>query len=406
MNTSQTLNGNPVAGSGAITAHLWTGDTGPLSAVNTAAPAFMTATPGVYNLTYTTTDAHGCQAVDNVTVTVSGPQVSPLPGASTGVCAGNNLVLNGNPSGGALPYASHLWSGNTGPLNNANIQSPTFNSGSTGVFNMTYTVTDNAGCKASAPVTVTVSQVTASPLPASPGKICTGENLSLNGNPSGGTGIYPVHLWTPGANPQAGVLSATNQQNVTFNAGTPGTYTFNYYVEDQNGCSYTEPGYQVVAYLSPVADAGSGGDICGLTFGLSATPSVPVANRVNYTGQWTKTSGPGTASYGSGQSSPATDVTVTVYGTYTFTWTETNGSGQCSDSKTITVSFYQEPVANAGADFNVCGSKSTPLAATAFPYAAGTQCQQRHPHVGIRERSRWLPGLQQCVIAHQHGHGR
>ena len=194
-------------------------------------------------------------------------------------------------------------------------------------------------------------------------------NLNLNGNPSGGTGVYPTHLWTPGANPQAGVLNVTNQQNVIFNATTPGTYSFDYYVEDQVGCTYTESGYQVVAYLSPVAAAGSGGDICGLTFGLAATPSVPVANRVNYTGQWTMTSGPGTAVYASGQSSASTDVTVDVYGSYEFTWTETNGNGQCSDGETITVAFYEEPTANAGLDKEVCGSKSTALAATAFSYA-------------------------------------
>ncbi len=369
VNINQVLNGNPVAGSGPITGHLWTGDTGPLSAVNVAAPTFNTATPGVYNLTYTTTDSHGCDAVDNVTVTVSGPKVNPLPGASTGVCAGNNLALDGNPSGGTMPY-THLWTGDIAPLSNANIRNPVFNSPGTGVFNVNYTVTDNAGCKATAPIVVTVSQVTASPLPAAPAKICTGNNLALNGNPAGGTGIYPVHLWTPGANPQAGVLNAVNQQNVTFNAATPGTYTYDYYVEDQNGCSYTESGYQVVAYLSPVADAGTGGVTCGLTFSLSATQSVPAGNRVNYTGEWTLTSGPGTASYASGQSSPSTDVTVTVYGSYQFTWTETNGTGLCSDSETITVTFYQQPAANAGIDKDVCGSKSTPLAATGFAYAA------------------------------------
>ncbi|MEQ9437902.1 MAG: hypothetical protein RIG62_02600, partial [Cyclobacteriaceae bacterium] len=71
INTDLALDGNPVGGSGTFTTHSWTGDTGPLSATNIANPTFNTATPGVYNLTYTVTDDNGCTATDDITVTVN-----------------------------------------------------------------------------------------------------------------------------------------------------------------------------------------------------------------------------------------------------------------------------------------------------------------------------------------------
>jgi gliding motility-associated-like protein len=46
-------------------------------------------------------------------------------------------------------------------------------------------------------------------------------------------------------------------------------------------------------------------------------------------------------------------VTVSEYGTYTFTWTEV--SGNCSSSSTITVNFYQRPTVSTGTGGNNCG---------------------------------------------------
>ena len=60
----------------------------------------------------------------------------------------------------------------------------------------------------------------------------------------------------------------------------------------------------------------------------------------------------------------------------------------CSDSETITVTFYQQPTANAGIDKEVCGSKSTALAATAFNYAAAPNVNCRNSHLGICQRPR------------------
>ena len=95
----------------------------------------------------------------------------------------------------------------------------------------------------------------------------------------------------------------------------------------------------------PSADAGSGGNECDRNFVLNAIP-------VFGTGIWTKVSGPGNAAFSPNANTPAATVTVTLYGTYVFTWTETQGV--CKSSDDITVNFFQLPVANAGSGGNEC----------------------------------------------------
>ncbi|MGB3778187.1 MAG: fibronectin type III domain-containing protein [Tunicatimonas sp.] len=64
---------------------------------------------------------------------------------------------------------------------------------------------------------------------------CAAVDLPLNGNPTGGTGVYVAHLWTG----DVGTLSATNVENPTFNSTTPGTYNLTYEVTDDKGCTAT-----------------------------------------------------------------------------------------------------------------------------------------------------------------------
>ena len=94
----------------------------------------------------------------------------------------------------------------------------------------------------------------------------------------------------------------------------------------------------------PVADAGASGAECDLNYVFSATPSVGA-------GQWSLVTGPGTAIFND-TVSPNDTVTVSMYGTYVFMWTEVNGA--CTDNDTVTVSFFQQPMANAGFGGNEC----------------------------------------------------
>ena len=105
---------------------------------------------------------------------------------------------------------------------------------------------------------------------------------------------------------------------------------------------------------APVADAGVGGAECDLNYVFSATPSIG-------TGQWSLVTGPGTAVFND-TISPNDTVTVSSYGTYVFMWTEVNGV--CTDNDTVTVAFFQQPIADAGIGGNECDLDYT-LVATA-----------------------------------------
>jgi hypothetical protein len=75
---------------------------------------------------------------------------------------------------------------------------------------------------------------TISPKPAS---VVYGSNLTLNGNPSGGSGTYTTHTWT-GAG--AIYLNATNTPNPIFSGAPAGNYNLTYTVTDSYGCVGTD----------------------------------------------------------------------------------------------------------------------------------------------------------------------
>ncbi|MBK9257004.1 MAG: HYR domain-containing protein [Saprospiraceae bacterium] len=161
--------------------------------------------------------------------------ISPDPAE---VCAGIDLQLNGNPSGGSGIYSSHAWYG-TGYeyLNDDEILNPIFNHDVPGQYEeLIYRVTDNLGCSANDTITVTIFEnPTASILPATiPDFICPGKNLLLNGNPSGGDGNY-THQWEDASN-----FNDATLQSAVFNSLVLGDYTVTYTVTDGNGCTGTD----------------------------------------------------------------------------------------------------------------------------------------------------------------------
>lgn len=87
---------------------------------------------------------------------------------------------------------------------------------------------------------------------------------------------------------------------------------------------------QLRTYPTPQAGADDG--VCGLIYTLSAIPSIGV-------GQWTAT-GPGNAVF-SNPASPGSNVTVDVFGIYTFTFTENNNG--CVASSDVMVEFWELP---------------------------------------------------------------
>jgi hypothetical protein len=185
-------------------------------------------------------------------------------------------------------------------------------------------------------------------------------NIAITGtegpNTDPGTAPYDIAFDIRANDGLGAILGSYTLNDVAYNTATnllalvPAWYTVpgTYYIDvtslvDDNGCEISAGDYPyyeftLIIYEQPVADAGNG-SVCWnqATFSLTATASVG-------TGLWTKTSGPGTATFDD-DTAPTTDVTVDVAGTYTFTWTETNGL--CTDDDSVDVTFVTGTQANA-----------------------------------------------------------
>jgi hypothetical protein len=243
---------------------------------------------GAYTVTVTSTGS--CTATASVLV-------APKPGLtasgnSSPVCIGSNIVLHATPSGGTLPYATFAWSGPNGYT--SGLQNPTgfaATPAAAGVYNVT--LTDAAGCTATASVTILVSGNTAPTVTATVNTpICEGANVMLAATPSGGSGSGYTYLWagpnnyagttaTPPVFPGVIASSGLYMVTVTDNAGCAGTGTTTLQVYAKPTASATSNSPVSVDATVLLTSAASGGSGSGYAFawmgpnGFSASQANP-----------------------------------------------------------------------------------------------------------------------------------
>jgi len=219
-----------------------------VATVNNAGLATVVA-PGTTIITYT--DINGCSVTSTVTVNaLPSAAITPDPAA---IFASGSLNMNGNPSGGSGVYTTHLWTG-TGAayLRHPNIQDPVFSGALAGTYTLVYTVTDSNGCIGTDNITVTVTALPIAAITPDPAVLCADGSLNMNGNPSGGSGVYTTHLWTGTG---TAYLSNLNIQNPVFSGAPAGTYTLIYTVTDSNGGVGTSATVYVVVNPLPTTSA-------------------------------------------------------------------------------------------------------------------------------------------------------
>ena len=144
--------------------------------------------------------------------------------------------------------------------------------------------------------------------------------------------------WTfVSSTPPGGSATFSNANSPTSNAwaNQNGAFTFRWTVSN-GACTANDD--VVITYSGAVttATAGPDGSKCGLT-------SYQLAGNLaggGETGVWSKTGGPGTATF-SAPGSGTSFVSVSSQGTYTFQWKITNGT--CSSSDEVSVVFYNTP---------------------------------------------------------------
>ena len=298
------------------------------------------AGPGTHRIDYYVEDGNSCSATGFIDITViESPLANIIPGPETYLCPGTQLDLDGNPSQGLIPY-THLWSGDTSPLNNTAIVNPSFETVNEGTYELVYRVTDNNGCYDEDTLVVEVDSVSIRFLNKNL-ELCTDISQSLEPNPVGGSGVFVFHQWS---GDRTDLLSSTDTENPIFTSTTPGVYGYQYTVRDSYGCEDVDSIYVTVSE-QPVSNAGNDAIACGLIYDLNAIPSVG-------SGQWTLNAGPGAVNFADA-SDPLTEVTVDTYGSYTFTWTEDNNG--CVDSDDVNIAFNQVPDPSVINDADTCG---------------------------------------------------
>jgi trimeric autotransporter adhesin len=197
-------------------------------------------------------------------------------------------------------------------------------------------VTNAPGCTAtSAAITNTVNALPVPTLTSSDADniICAGTSVTFTGG--GGTGY----------NFRVGGLSVQNGASATYTTSSLTNGQVDVIVTNANGCIATSAGITNSVYVTPIANAGTGGNNCGLVFHLNGSLNIG-------TGTWAKVSGPGNVTFSPDANTANATVTVTVYGSYTFSWTVVNGA--CSNSSNVTIAFIQQSAANAGSGGDVC----------------------------------------------------
>lgn len=360
-----TLGGVPTATSGtAPYQYSWTPTTG-LNNNNTANPLAVPQVTTVYIVVVT--DSNGCQASDEVTITVlPNPVADAGPDVSLTSCAGDSVRIGGSPTGtGGAGNYTYSWSPSVGISDTAS--SNPYVAGITNSQLYAVTVTDANGCSAVDAVVVAVVPSTLTAEAGNGGAICAGSgvNIQLGGSPTAVGGAAPfTYSWSGGlaaiANPVVSPASTT---------------TYYLTITDSKGCQAVDSVVVVVNPL-PVACAGADTSVCQASkVRLGCIPAA-TGGTSPYSYLW---------STGSIASNPVVGPTVTT--TYTLTVTDANG---CSSTDNVTITVNTPPTANAGADQTLVACSQDSVQLGGSPSASGGSSPYVYswaPSVGLTDDS-------------------
>ncbi|RMD70995.1 MAG: HYR domain-containing protein, partial [Bacteroidetes bacterium] len=255
IGSSATLDGQPVAGTGALMTHTWmiTGASDPAIQAaatltnnndGTATLAIAAGAPtGTIDVSYKVADDKGCES-GMVSATIN---VNPVPdvaasATNTTICEGESAALIGVVISGTAPY-SYMWSLDaastaTGTIDMPTDQSPNFLATGAGTAILNFTVTDANSCtSATASVTITVEPAPAANPITGPVSVCPGstQTYSVTTDNTGAGATYQWILYSGGTI----VTAATGPSvDILWGMATGGPHTL--MVEETiNGCSTT-----------------------------------------------------------------------------------------------------------------------------------------------------------------------
>lgn len=302
----------------------------------------LTPSPTV-TTTYTLTgikDANLCSAVTpaNSAVIINPSSIPITTSGNAAICRLDSVQLNAS---GGITYQ---WSPSTG-LSNTAIPNPKASPSVTTVYKVV--VTNGAGCKDSATLTVSIKPQPVISISPDNAAFCPGDSVQLTA--TGGN----LYQWSPSAGLSDPTISNPKAAPLT-------TTTYNLVVVNSDGCkdSLTKT---VTKNISPVATVSSPVSICpGDSTQLSASGGVSY--------QWLPSAGLNNSTIANPNASPGV---TTVYKVIV---TDIQG---CKDSATTTVSLKPKPLINLSSPAPVCKGDTAQL------NASGGVSYQWSPAIGL-----------------------
>lgn len=280
--------------------------------------------------TVTITDANGCSATDQISISVVQSPDLELSANPEPLCSSENVLLSASADGGSNPY-SYDWNQGLGS-GDSHWDTPA------ATTTYTATVTDGYGCQDIDSITVTVNNLPVLSVDALPNPICEGESTDLHA--SGSDGVPPYSFqWNSGLGVgPTQTVSPTSDQ------------TYIVTISDDNGCT-AEDSISVTVHPTPSLTA-------------SATPdTVCPGDSVNLSALAGGTTGPYTYIWNQGLGI-GQNHTVYPSGDITYGVQVADANG-CNAIAQLTVYTWDLPVASPEATPNpICEGESSTLSVT------------------------------------------
>ncbi len=278
------------------------------------------------------------------TVSAGNNQTIVLPAAAT---------LSGTVSDDGLPNppaaTTCTWSKTSGPgtvtFGNANLASTTATFSVSGTYVLTLTASDS-NLSASSNVTITADGAPTANAGGNHTITLPTNSLTLAGTISDdGIPAACTCTWSKTSGPGTVTFGSINAASSTATFSAIGTYVVRLTVTDTVATAYNEA--TIISNTAPTATAGNNQTIvlpaAATLSGSISDDGIPAAA----TCTWSKTSGPGTVTFGN-QNAASTTATFSVSGTYVLTLTANDTAATGTSSVTITADGA--PTANAGVD--------------------------------------------------------
>jgi uncharacterized repeat protein (TIGR01451 family) len=272
--------------------------------------------------------------------TCTPPAATVTPGGPTTFCAGGSVTLT------ASAGAFYQWRNFGTPIVSATSQ--VYTATTSGSYSVT--VSDAGGCSAtSSNVSVTANSTVSVTISAGgPTTFCSGGNVTLNANPSGGSGVFSSYQWLLNGSPIGGATAAS------YSASATGNYSVT--VTDSAGCTGTSAPQSVTVNPPPPAGISAPASVCPNST-VSASITSPV---VGATYNWTITDG--TMQSGQGTSSIA--FSVGTASPVSISVTATDNGCVSNGNASVSVGVFTPSITPAG-PVSFCAGGSVTLTSSA-----------------------------------------